>query len=365
MFSYTRLQPGLADVQLAGGAYSMTNTLARTGMCIIGGAFLVVVLAATTKQIRVPFGTWRRISDTPIIAPEGDGFESAGTFNPTVVKDGGKFVMLYRAQDNHGKSSLGYATSEDGIHFVRRPEPVMVAEAPYEIGGGVEDPRLVKIGNTFYLTYTGYNNQGGSGIHAMGPIHGDAQLCMATSTDLIHWKRQGVIMPAYKGKWNVGWTKSGAIVPEKIHGKYWMYYLADGAHQLTQMSIANSGDLLHWTDLLDHPVLASRPKMFDSQVVEPGPAPVVTNNGIFLIYNGADDNNVYRTGWVLFDKNDPTKVVARAQQPTFEPVHDWEKVGQVPNVVFVEGLVPDGNRWLFYYGGADKYVGVASAAVAN
>jgi predicted GH43/DUF377 family glycosyl hydrolase len=341
----------------------MPNVVARAGARIIAGTLLVLVMVAATTQIRLPFGTWSRISDAPIIAPEGGGFESAGTFNPSVVKYEGKFVMLYRAQDHQGKSSLGYATSEDGVHFVRRPEPVMVAEAPYETGGGVEDPRVVKIGDTFYLTYTGYNNQGGRGIHATGPIHGDAQLCMATSTDLLHWNRQGVIMPAYRGKWNVGWTKSGAIIPEKVNGKYWMYYLADGAHQLTQMSIAYSKDLLHWTDVLDHPVLSSRPKMFDSQVVEPGPAPVITGEGIFLIYNGADDNNVYRTGWVLFDRRDPTKVVARAQQPIFEPVQDWEKIGQVPNVVFVEGLVPDGNRWLFYYGAADKYVGVASAAV--
>lgn len=341
----------------------MPQILTRAGTRVTYCTLLVLALGAAATQITAPFGSWNRISETPIIAPEGDGFESAGTFNPSVVKYDGKFVMLYRAQDHQGKSSLGYASSQDGVHFVRRSEPVLAAEAPYETGGGVEDPRLVKIGDTFYLTYTGYNNQGGKGIHAAGPVHGDAQLCMATSSDLIHWKRHGVIMPAYKGKWNVGWTKSGAIVPERINGKYWMYYLADGAHQLTQMSIANSDDLLHWTDVLDHPVLASRPKMFDSQVVEPGPAPVLTENGIFLIYNGADDNNVYRTGWVLFDKKDPTKVIARARQPIFEPVHDWEKIGQVPNVVFVEGLVPDGNRWLFYYGGADKYVGVASATV--
>ena len=61
----------------------------------------------------------------------------------------------------------------------------------------------------------------------MGPDRKDAQLCLATSVDLLHWQRRGVIMPAYKGKWNVGWTKSGAIVAEKINGKYWMYYLAD------------------------------------------------------------------------------------------------------------------------------------------
>lgn len=326
------------------------------------GAIVIIATAATT-HVRMPFGTWERLSAQPIITPQGNGFESAGTFNPAAVKYDGKFVMLYRAQDSHGKSSLGYAASDDGVHFVRQSNPVMVAEAPYEMGGGVEDPRLVKIGDTFYLTYTGYNNEGGQGMHASGAVHGDAQLCLATSSDLTHWKRQGVIMPAYKGKWNVGWTKSGAIVPERINGKYWMYYLADAAKQPTQMGIAYSTDLFHWTDALDHPVLASRPKMFDSQVVEPGPAPLITNNGIFLIYNGADDKNVYRTGWVQFDKNDPTKVLARAEVPIFEPVYDWEKNGQVPNVVFVEGLVRDGNRWLFYYGGADKYIGVASAAV--
>ena len=341
----------------------MRNIIARAFASITGVLLLLLVFAPAATKTRLPFGNWSRLSETPIITPKGDGWESTGTFNPTAVKYDGKIVMLYRAQDRQGKSSLGYATSDDGVHFVRRPEPILAADAPYETGGGIEDPRLVKIGDTFYLTYTGYNNQGGSGMHATGPTHGDAQLCLATSTDLTHWKRQGIIMPAYKGKWNVGWTKSGAIVPEKINGKYWMYYLADGAHQMTQMAIASSDDLLHWTDVLDHPVVASRPKMFDSQVVEPGPAPLITSDGIFLIYNGADDNNVYRTGWVVFDKKDPTKVVARAEHPIFEPRHDWEKVGQVPNVVFVEGMVPDGNRWLFYYGGADKYVGVASAAV--
>lgn len=320
--------------------------------------FLTLAVAATTGSVQteLPFGAWRRVSNDPVVSPQGEGFESAGTFNPTVAKKDGKFVMLYRAQDRKGTSSLGYASSDDGVHFVRRSEPVLVAETPYEKGGGVEDPRVVKIDDTFYLTYTGYNNVTGT-----GPQHGDAQLCMATSTDLIHWKRLGVIMPAYKGNWNVGWTKSGAILPEKINGKYWMYYLADAAGQLTQMSIAYSTDLVHWTEALDHPVLSSRPHTFDSTVVEPGPAPFITEKGIFLIYNGADDKSVYRTGWVVFDKNDPTKIVARATEPLFAPAPEWEKVGQVPNVVFVEGLVRDGKRWLFYYGGADKYVGVASA----
>jgi len=318
---------------------------------------VLVLIALAAVSFAPPFGKWTRLSPDPIVSPRGEGFESAGTFNPSVVKKDGKYVMLYRAQDHHGTSSLGFATSDDGIHFDRRPEPVMVAEAPYERGGGVEDPRLQKIDDTYYLTYTGYNN-----VDGVAADKKDAQLCLATSPDLIHWKRQGIIIPGYKGKWNVKWTKSGAIVPEKINGKYWMYYLGDAQAKDSQMGAAYSEDLLHWTDALDHPVLSSRPRSFDSQVVEPGPPPIITPQGIFLIYNGADDKLVYSTGWVLFDKNDPTKVLVRSEEPVFAPEKEWEKVGQVPNVVFVEGMVRDGNRWLFYYGAADKNIGVATAS---
>ena len=332
------------------------NRTAKTATVV---ALALMALAAVAGvSFTPPFGKWARLSSDPILSPRGDTFESAGTFNPAVVKKDGKFVMLYRAQDRQGTSSLGYATSDDGIHFTRRPEPVMVSEAPYEKGGGVEDPRLQKVGDTFYLTYTGYNNVDGA-----GPDKKDAQLCLATSKDLIHWQRHGVIIPSFKGKWNVKWTKSGAIVPDKINGKYWMYYLADAQGKAGQMGVANSEDLLHWTEALDHPVLASRPGSFDSRVVEPGPPPIITPQGIFLIYNGADDKLVYSTGWVLFDKHDPTKVLARSDEPVFAPEKEREKVGQVPNVVFVEGMVRDGKRWLFYYGAADKYIGVATAPV--
>jgi beta-1,2-mannosidase len=332
-------------------AFSATRA-ARTAS--VSAVLTFAALAAVS--FAPPFGKWARLVTDPILSAQGDTFESAGTFNPAVVKKDGKFVMLYRAQDRKGTSSLGYATSDDGIHFTRRPEPVMVSETPYEKGGGVEDPRLQRVGDTYYLTYTGYNN-----VDGVGADRKDAQLCLATSVDLIHWQRRGVIIPSFKGKWNVKWTKSGAIVPEKINGKYWMYYLADAKDKDTQMGVAYSDDLLHWTEALDHPVLASRPGFFDSQVVEPGPPPIITRQGIFLIYNGANDKLVYSTGWVLFDKKDPTKVLARSDEPVLAPEKGWEKVGQVPNVVFVEGMVRDGNRWLFYYGGADKHVGVATA----
>jgi len=254
--------------------------------------------------------------------------------------------MLYRAQDATGTSRLGYAESPDGLHFTRRPDPVLSPEADYEKDGGVEDPRLQKFGGTWYLTYTGYNKK-------------DAQLCLATSRDLIHWERKGVILPAYKGNWNKGWTKSGAIVPEKIDGKYWMYWLGTAADKTDQMGLSYSTDLLHWTEATTTPVLPRRPGKFDSRVVEPGPPPILTDRGIVLIYSGADDQLVYRAAVAVFDRHDPRKLLFRSDAPIFAPEKSWEKVGQVPNVVFVEGLVLKDNRFFFYYGGADKYVGVA------
>jgi predicted GH43/DUF377 family glycosyl hydrolase len=281
-----------------------------------------------------------------VVSPAGDTWESAGTFNPAVVLHNGKFVMLYRAQDKAGTSRLGYAESTDGIHFTRRPQPVFSPETDYEKDGGVEDPRLVKFGDTYYLTYTGYNTK-------------DAQLCLATSRDLVHWDRKGVILPAYKGNWNVAWTKSGAILPEKIDGRYWMYFLGTSSDKTDQMGLAYSADLLHWTEATRAPVLPRRPGKFDSRVVEPGPPPTLTSEGIVLYYNGADDRLVYRVAVAVFDRNDPRKVVYRSDEPIFEPQREWEKLGQVPNVVFVEGMAQRNGRQFFYYGAADKYVGVA------
>ena len=317
--------------------------LAKT---VAAALFCLFALAVVAAAPSAPLMNCKRLSQQPVLAPQGSAWESAGVFNPAVVKRGREFVMLYRAQDARGTSRLGFATSTDGVHFTRRADPVFAPEADYERDGGVEDPRIVKIGDLYYLTYTAYNKK-------------DAQLALATSRDLVHWERKGVILPAYKGNWNVGWTKSGAILTDKINGRYWMYFLGTAADKTDQMGLASSADLIHWTEETKTPVLPKRPGSFDSRVVEPGPPPVLTRDGILLIYNGADDKLVYRMGWVLFDRNDPRKVLRRSDEPVFTPELEWEKVGQVPNVVFVEGAVFEKSRVIIYYGGADKYVGVA------
>src|SRR5260370_12889489 len=158
---------------------------------------LAASLAFAAQTHDLPFGTWKRAANEPILSPQGTTWESAGTFNPATVIHKGKIVMLYRAQDASGTSRLGYAESKDGIHFTRGLRPVLSPETDYEKDGGVEDPRLQTFGDTYYLTYTGYNKK-------------DAQLCLATSPDLLHCEPKGLILPAYKGNRNADWTKSAA-----------------------------------------------------------------------------------------------------------------------------------------------------------
>ena len=298
--------------------------------------------------------TAQRVSEQPLLSPGAD-WTSAGIFNPAAMKVGNKTILLFRAQDKAGTSRIGFAESTDGLHFSIRSQSVLSPEAPYEKGGGVEDPRLVQIAGTYYLTYTGYNRK-------------DAQLCLATSSDLIHWKRVGVILPAYKGTWNEQWTKSGAIVPLKINGKWWMYYLGtrkgpDG-HPRDEMGIAVSDDLFHWKDATSKPVLPRRPGAFDSRVMEPGPSPILTKQGILLLYNGADDHLVYGPGWILFDLHDPTHVIARSDKPFITPTLPWEKAGTVQNVIFLEGVTSDGSNLIGYYGAADKYIGAMKIQIS-
>ena len=91
--------------------------------------------------------------------------------------------------------------------------------------------------------------------------------------------------------------------------------------------------------------------------MEPGAPPFVTDKGILLIYNGADEQLVYGPGWALFDREHPDRLMARSEKAFVTPSLTWEKVGNVPNVIFMEGEVGSLGDMVAYYGAADKYIG--------
>ena len=285
-------------------------------------------------------GPFVKHAANPIMLPQGTTWESKDIFNPTAWTDGETITMLYRAEDStgigiwNGTSRIGLASSTDGVQFNRESDPVFIPTEEYELPGGAEDPRLVNINGTFYLTYTAYDGK-------------NARLALASSTDLRNWTKHGILFPQLE------WSKSGAILTTPVDGKYWMYF-GD-----TDIWAAHSEDLVSWT-LIEEPALKRRPGMFDSRLVEPGPHPLWTDDGILLLYNGADQDLVYKSGQALFDPTDPTRLIKRSDTPFLEPDAQLEKEGQIANVVFIEGLVQFKGTWYLYFGMGDSGIGVAT-----
>lgn len=295
------------------------------------------------------------------------GWENKNVLNPTSLVKKGKVYLLYRAQDSLGTSRIGLAISNDGIHFNKENEPILFPERDaflkYEWPGGIEDPRIIETeeGN-YFLTYTSYDGK-------------TARLCGAISKDLLEWEKIGPLFQT--DKYLDSWSKSGAVIGElkgekivakKIDGKYWMYF-GD-----TDLFLATSNDLKTWQILENEengkilPVLKPRAGYFDSRLVEPGPYALIKKEGILLIYNSSNAANfndprfpkyTYAAGQALFDLNKPYKLIDRVNNPFIWPDHAYEKVGEVNEVCFVEGLVKFKRKWYLYYGTADSKIAVS------
>lgn len=325
----------------------------------------------------------------PVIAPdtatrffcplrrEWVAWQEGDTFNPAAAVHDGRVVLLYRAEDRSGEgigqrtSRLGYAFSDDGVHFERLPEPVFYpdvdSQTALEWPGGVEDPRIVQTDEGLYVMfYTQWNRR-------------QARLAVATSRDLLTWHKHGpAFAKAHGGRFRDAFSKSASPVTRvdggrqtvaRIDGRYWMYWGEKF------VNVAVSDNLTDWTPLLGPDgellrVLEPRDGYFDSELTECGPPAVVTDAGILLLYNGknaagergdgAYTPGAYCAGQALFDAADPTRLKGRLDKPFFVPEADFERSGQYPaGTVFIEGLVLHDGRWFLYYGCADSRVGVA------
>ncbi|UXE65996.1 MAG: glycosidase [Chryseotalea sp. WA131a] len=299
-------------------------------------------------------------------------WEEKDVFNPAAVVRNDSVFLIYRAEDRIGKyagtSRLGLAISTDGLHFIRKKEPILFPAEDemkkYEWEGGVEDPRVVESEDgTYIMTYTAYD----------GKV---ARLCVASSTNLVKWIKHGLVL---QGKYVDSWSKSGAIVAKqvgekivakKINGKYWMYF-GD-----TDLFLATSDDLIRWQPIEENNTLKSvlqpRKGYFDSRLVESGPYALLTEKGIVLIYNGMNldvggDSTIakgaYCAGQALFDANDPSKLIDRLEKNFLRPDQPYEISGQVNQVCFVEGLVPFHGKWFLYFGTADSKIAVATSTI--
>ncbi len=282
----------------------------------------------------------KRFEGNPILKPKKENeWESGAVFNCATVYDGKLIHMLYRAIGEYDSyiSRLGYAISEDGFNFKRISHPVFEPQEDYE-AFGCEDPRITKIDNRYYITYTALFNRAFSG-------EGN-RVALASTNDFKSFTRYGVILPEFK-------DKDAVLFPEKIEGKYVMY------HRIRpDIWIAYSDDLKRWYG--HKVVMRPRKGSWDCQYIGSGAPPLKTEKGWLLFYHGVDENKVYRLGIALFDLNDPSMLLARQEEPILEPKENYELYGDVPNVVFTCGAIEKDTSFYVYYGGADKTICVAT-----
>ncbi len=249
---------------------------------------------------------------------------------------------------------------------------------------GLEDPRVVKIDDTYYLTYTVYN-----GISALGAL--------AFSRDLKKFRKQGIITPMIpyddfislvgtdnqlhknycqnqsfyeklddpEGK-GLTWDKDVVFFPRKINGQLVFLHRIRPGIQIVTINNLNELSQDFWINYLknfrDHIVLDP---IFphESSYIGSGCPPIETKHGWLLIYHGAEDTEkgmYYTACAALLDLDNPCKVLARLPFPLFRPEYDWEETGEVDHVVFPTGAVVFDDRLFIYYGAADSRIACAS-----
>lgn len=295
----------------------------------------------------------RRFRYNPILRPvRKSSWESRAVFNPGAIYRNGKVHLLYRAiaeDDECYVSRLGYATSTDGLHFRRESNtPVLEPKEDYE-KWAIEDPRITELEGKIYITYVAIDKP----ALTYGKL---SHTALASTKDFRNFRRLGLITKKYLD------DRDTVIFPEKIRGKYVMFHRPQGfwpdkhyqewkTRLPSSIWISFSSSLTKWR--MGKTLMRPEQK-WEAKKIGIGPSPIKTSEGWLLLYHGVDDGSVYRGGAALLDLVNPEKVVARLPDPIIEPEKDYEKTGDISNVVFPEGAVVINGTLFVYYGGADK-----------
>ncbi len=316
------------------------------------------------------------------------GFENEGVLNPAVISEGGDIHLFYRAVSKGNYSSVGYCRLSGPLTVEERSNrPVISPQFDYE-SHGVEDPRITKIDDLYYLTYTAYD-----GVNALGAL--------AVSKDLQHFEKRGLIVPqitydefshlaGFKGVINEKylrynkhegilenhgkkvfvWDKNVIFFPRRINGK--LYFLHRVRPDIQIVGINNLDELTpgFWQNYflhLDEGIVLSPKYKHEVSYIGGGCPPIETEDGWLIIYHGVHDTikgYVYSACAALLDLENPQKEIARLPYALFKPEHDWELKGEVNNVCFPTGSIVVEDTLYIYYGAADEQIACASLSLS-
>jgi predicted GH43/DUF377 family glycosyl hydrolase len=324
-----------------------------------------------------------------ILEKTNHGFENVGVLNPAIIRENDTVHMFYRALSKGNYSSIGHCTLKDGLQAENRSEvPILYPQYDYE-KQGIEDPRIVKIDNLYYLTYSAFD-----GVNALGAL--------AISADLVNWEKRGLIVPQYsyeefkylaesrgeisekyyrfngkyvvpkkQGKKILLWDKNVILFPRRIDGK--LFFLHRIKPDIQLISINDLSELTHdfWDEFLLHftDYILISPK-FDHEVsyVGGGCPPIETEKGWLLIYHGVHDTiegYVYSACASLLDLKNPHNEIARLPYPLFQPEYEYELHGIVNNICFPSGAQIYNDTLYLYYGAADEHIACASVSLTE
>lgn len=285
-----------------------------------------------------------RYEDNPILTAGDIPFTCNTVFNGSAVRMDDEYIILLRVEGQHGYSLFALGRSEDGYEFELERLPVMTPATygpmeKYEVAG-IEDPRITILEDTIYLTYTAFSGY--------GPC-----MALARTEDFMSYERLGLISEPG--------NKDGLLFPRKVGGRYARLDRPIGG-DVGHIWISFSEDLMHWGD--SRVLLETQPGYWDSYRVGGSCVPIETPEGWLEIYHGVKMTSggpIYRAGVALLDLEDPSNVLGRSPIPVLSPRTDYERIGDINNVVFASAAIVEADGEVkVYYGAADTSICVAT-----
>jgi len=320
-----------------------------------------------------------------VLEPTIKKFEEKSVFNPGCWQQGEFVHLFYRAQDQENHSTIGYAKLKGPSQLVKRlNKPIITRDYQYE-SKGVEDPRIVKIDDTFYLTYVAHDGK-------------NAVTALAVSRDLKTFGKKGIITAqlTYKeaedifkkanlkmdylyfaefyrkegGQDVLLWGKDVMLFPRKIDSKFAMLHRILPGIQIIFFNEFKDLTTDFWKEHfrnLEKYTILEKEYWFETSHIGGGCPPIETEQGWIMIYHTTekrkDNKKIYHAAAALLDKDNPLKIIARLKYPLFSPTKEWEKQGFVPNVVFPTGTAVFKDNLYIYYGAADTRIAVAKVKI--
>lgn len=323
-----------------------------------------------------------RFPHNPIIRPGPHAWESHAVFNPAVVSSGGRVHLFYRALGGDGISRIGYASSKDGIYFDERlvypvyflqnseemkkhwpftsPARPVYDTTLYASGGGwggCEDPRSVLIGDNVYITFNVFNGWDSMRVAVIS----------IKEEDLLNkkWNWKDFSYLSHEGDRQKNWV----LFPEKINGKFALFHNLDkGDSKRVYITYVNKLDMRETPGGKDAPdphTLPDHVVAWHKRTRSAAAPPIKTKDGWLLLYHAMDkDGSRYKLGAMLLDLKNPEKVLYRAQHPILEP-DEWYENDWKPGIIYATGANVIDGKLFVYYGGGDKYIGVASVMLSS